>query len=122
VLLVGDAAGTVDPMTGEGIAMALRGAELAAAAVDRALRAGDTSRRALGAYDEARARAFRDAWTVSRTLQWIVRRPWLAGPLVRGMLRDPVAAGRLLGVVSQVRPMRDVVSPTLLARVLAGAG
>jgi hypothetical protein len=76
----------------------------------------------LGAYDEARARAFRDAWTVSRTLQWIVRRPWLAGPLVRGMLRDPVAAGRLLGVVSQVRPMRDVVSPTLLARVLAGAG
>jgi geranylgeranyl reductase family protein len=121
LLLVGDAAGTVDPMTGEGIAMALRGAELAAAAADRALRNGDRSRDTLASYDHERVRAFTDAWTVSRLLQWIVRRPWLAAPLARGMLRDPSMAGSLLGVVSQIRPVSDVLSARFIIRVLARA-
>lgn len=103
VLLVGDAAGTINPMTGEGIALALRGAELAAGAVDAALRREDTSRRALAAYERARAAAFRGTWMASRLLQWIVRRPRLAAYLLRRLGRDPALASRLLGVVSDLR-------------------
>jgi flavin-dependent dehydrogenase len=38
--LVGDAAGFYDPFTGEGVTLALRSAELAADAIDAALRNG----------------------------------------------------------------------------------
>ena len=55
-LLVGDAAGFLDPFTGEGLHRALRSAELAAAAIDRHL-AGDAG--ALAAYDRALARRTR---------------------------------------------------------------
>ncbi len=49
-LVVGDAAGLVSPISGAGIAYAIRSGEIAGEAVDGALRAGDTSARALQAY------------------------------------------------------------------------
>ncbi len=121
VLLAGDAAGTINPMTGEGIALALRGAELAADAADRALRTGETSRRALAAYDRARRAAFGDVWRVSRLLQWIIRRPPMAAALFRGLARDPSLASRLLGVVGDVRPISDVLNAGYLTRLIAHA-
>lgn len=118
ILLVGDAAGTIDPMTGEGIALALRGAELAALAADRALLKGDLSHRQLADYEHARTAAFRDIWLGSRILQWIIRRPALASSLFRGLARDPASASTLLGVVSDLRPIREVLAPGYLARLL----
>jgi flavin-dependent dehydrogenase len=122
LLLVGDAAGSINPMTGEGLAIALRGAELAAAAADAALRAGRVDRRSLAPYEAARSRAFSDAWRLSRLLQWIIRRPLVAGALFRRLAADPAAAGRLLAVVSGLRPSRDLLTPGFLARLLAAAG
>lgn len=48
VLLVGDAAGLADPVTGEGLYFALRSAELAAAAIVRRLRTGEALAPAYG--------------------------------------------------------------------------
>jgi len=121
VVLVGDAAGTINPMTGEGIALALRGAELAATTVDRALRTGDASRRALAGYEHARRAAFGGVWTVSRALQWIVRRPQVAARLFRGLARDPALASHLLGVVGDVRPVRDILNAGYIFRLMAHA-
>ncbi len=118
LLLVGDAAGTINPMTGEGIALALRGAELAAAAADQALRGGGTSRDAMASYERARTRAFHATWKTSRLLQWIVRRPALAAYLARRLADDPRLATRLLGVVSELQPAGDLLRPDFLARLL----
>jgi flavin-dependent dehydrogenase len=130
VLLVGDAAGTIDPMTGEGIAVALRGAEIAAEAAHRAL-AGDYGpaagaspgawRQVLGDYERARADAFRDTWRLGRLLQWIVRRPALAGWLFRRLARDSTAAATLLAAVSDLRPASDILSAGFAARLATGA-
>jgi flavin-dependent dehydrogenase len=114
VLLVGDAAGTIDPMTGEGIALALRGAELAAAAVADALAAGPATGRALASYERARARAFADVWRTSRLLQWIVRRPRLLPVLVRRLAARPPLAAGLLAVVSGLQPASDMLAPRRL--------
>ncbi|MCI4332543.1 MAG: hypothetical protein L3K01_02255, partial [Thermoplasmata archaeon] len=53
VLLVGDAAAQVKPLSGGGIFTGMRCAEIAADVADRALRSGDLSAAALSAYDEA---------------------------------------------------------------------
>jgi flavin-dependent dehydrogenase len=119
LLLVGDAAGTINPMTGEGIALALRGAELAAETADLALRRGQTSARVLAGYERARAVAFGDTWTVSRLLQWIIRRPAVATFLVNHLASDAQLATRLLGVVSGVQPVTGLLAPGFLARMLA---
>ncbi|MGQ0572152.1 MAG: NAD(P)/FAD-dependent oxidoreductase [Armatimonadota bacterium] len=122
VLLVGDAAGTINPMTGEGMAMALRGAELATAAADRALQGATASYQALAGYERARTEAFGDTWTVSRLLQWVVRRPTLASYLLRRLARDPRLTTRLLGAVNDTRPARDVLSVDFLSRLMLARG
>ncbi len=96
VLLVGDAAGTVDPMTGQGVYLALRSAELAADFVGRFLRTEDLA--ALADYDRARQRAFRRIWAIGRVLQWGVRRG-LARWFVRRLMDFPSLASWLVGAV-----------------------
>lgn len=76
-LLVGDAAGYYDPFTGQGIYRALRGAELAARALDAALRSGDVSLRALAGYERARRRAFAPGELLQHGVEAFVARPRL---------------------------------------------
>ena len=54
LLLVGDAAGYLSPITGQGNEFALRTGRLAAAAADNALRSGDLSASAFASYVEGR--------------------------------------------------------------------
>ena len=67
LLLAGDAAGFVDPMTGDGLRFAVRGGELAAAEVLRALEHGE--RPAPARLTRARARAFGRKFRFNRVLR-----------------------------------------------------
>jgi flavin-dependent dehydrogenase len=71
-LLAGDAAGFLDPFTGEGLHRALVSASLAAAAIDGHLR-GDAG--ALTAYDRAMDARFRSKDVVSILVQAFLARP-----------------------------------------------
>jgi menaquinone-9 beta-reductase len=115
VLLVGDAAGFFDPFTGEGVFTALRGAELAAQTVARALGADDVSAAVLAAYERARAEAFAGKERVTRALQVLIRHRRLAGWACRLLARRAGALDALLGVFG------DYVPPGALARMLSGA-
>jgi flavin-dependent dehydrogenase len=72
LLLAGDAAGFVDPMTGDGLRFALRGGELAAEAALFELQTGIPACRRL---DEARRREFAGKWRVNRALRTLVGSP-----------------------------------------------
>jgi flavin-dependent dehydrogenase len=72
LLLAGDAAGFVDPMTGDGMRFALRGGELAAEAAVRELESGVPSFEALAA---SRAREFAGKWRINRALRSLVGSP-----------------------------------------------
>jgi flavin-dependent dehydrogenase len=67
LVLAGDAAGFVDPMTGDGLRLAIRGAELAAGEVVRALESGD--RAAHVHLARARAREFGGKLRFNRVLR-----------------------------------------------------
>ena len=73
LLLAGDAAGFVDPMTGDGLRFATRGAELAALEVLHALEHGnrDPHKR----LEIARRHEFARKWRFNRTMRWVVEDP-----------------------------------------------
>jgi len=86
-LLVGDAAGTVDPFCGEGIAHALRGAEIALPfALEGAARGRLTSDLAAG-YRDAWHRAFGPATRRVRWLGRLLQRHRPAGQVIRAFSR-----------------------------------
>jgi geranylgeranyl reductase family protein len=72
LLLAGDAAGFIDPMTGDGMRFALRGGELAAEAALRELATGAP---ACDDLQVARAREFAQKWRINRGLRALVASP-----------------------------------------------
>ena len=72
LLLAGDAAGFVDPMTGDGMRFAIRGAELAAEAALRELATGQPAWQWLTA---ERQREFGGKWRINRALRRLVASP-----------------------------------------------
>ena len=73
LVLAGDSAGFIDPMTGDGLHFALRGAELAAAEVIDALAHGRTDAHVRLA--AARRREFTRKWMFNRALRSLVGSP-----------------------------------------------
>jgi flavin-dependent dehydrogenase len=82
LFLAGDAAGFIDPMTGDGLRFAFRGGELAADAALRVLAEGWR-----GAHDRlaaARADAFAGKWRFNRVLRALVASPRAVSAAGRG--------------------------------------
>jgi geranylgeranyl reductase family protein len=126
VLLVGDAAGLVNPLNGEGIQSALMSARLAATVLSGALRAGDLSAHGLRRYGASiRSELGNDMMLGRLVVRAIANRT--LNPLWIGMLRgvvaraarDPHYALRTGGVVAGVLPARVAFAPPILARTAA---
>jgi flavin-dependent dehydrogenase len=118
VVLVGDAAGYYDPLTGQGIGRALMSAELAAPVVDTALRRGRTDGEALEPYARLFRRRFRPGRRVQRVVEAVVSRSWLRDPVVERLGRAPALLDALLRVTGDARPVRSLLRPRHLASVL----
>lgn len=111
VLLVGDAAGYFDPLTGQGIRRALRSAVLAAAAIDRALREGGESEAALAEYDRTLRRELAPGRRVQRLVEAVVSRSRLRACMIGRLGAAPSAADTLVGVTGDVTPVRTLLRP-----------
>jgi flavin-dependent dehydrogenase len=99
LLLAGDAAGFIDPMTGDGLRFAIRGAELAA---ECALRELDTGRPMHGELAAARRREFAGKWRMNRVLRAVVASPRCVSlaASVASVWKTPVQ--RLIGIAGDV--------------------
>ena len=114
-LLVGDAAGFLDPFTGEGVHRALRGAELAAEAALGALARAD---REPAGYAEARAAAFAAKERAVLLLQGALAVPALFDHcLRRAQARERVGA-TLAGVFGDYLPAAAALRPSLVASLI----
>lgn len=98
VLLVGDAAGFLDGITGEGMSLTLTSARLAADVLHGALRDDDLSARRLAPYAAARRRAARDLTLLTEIVLAGIRNRRLARRVVAGLARHPDVFQRILGV------------------------
>jgi flavin-dependent dehydrogenase len=95
--LVGDAAGYLDAITGEGVSLAFSGARALGQVLPSALEQGAT-RQALASYDRACAREFRRYALVCRTVLALSRRPRAHRPVLRFLGRNPHIFDRLVGL------------------------
>ena len=74
-VLVGDAATFIHPFTGEGVFFALSGAQMAASAIDGALKRGNVNAEALAAYDRARWKELLPRYQLCDLVQRVVHSP-----------------------------------------------
>ena len=82
-LLVGDAAGVTEPVTGEGIYFALRSGQLAASTLAGVLRQGRWNDAVLRQYERACRNAFSARLRLNRWIQFLMYRPQLLGAVLR---------------------------------------
>lgn len=117
VVLVGDAAGFFDGITGEGMSVALASAPLAAAAIDAYLRDGSFER--LRRYDRERRAMVRNSNLLARVSLGLGSRHRLAALAVRNLGRRPDTFARLTAVNSGDAGLRSL-RPRDAVALLAG--
>ena len=81
-LLVGDAARVTEPVTGEGIYLALRSGQLAGKSIDGALRRKDTTSDCLSPYQRACCEEFRKRLRMNYLARVLARHPSLLSSLI----------------------------------------
>ena len=114
-LLVGDAAGFLDPFTGEGLHRALASAELAVVAVDRHL-AGVPG--ALAGYDRSLARRTRAKDAVSLLVQAFLEVPAAFDYAARRLAVRPAVRETMGLVMGDLVPASAAFDPRFLVRLL----
>ena len=114
-LLVGDAAGFLDPFTGEGLHRALRSAELAVEAVDRHLHHDPG---ALAAYDRAISRRTRTKDVVSLVVQGFLFLPPAFEYAARRLATRPAVRETMGLVMGDLVPASAALDPRFLVRLL----
>lgn len=111
LLLAGDAAGFVDPMTGDGLRFALRGGVLAAHAALEELSSGRSASRSLQA---ARVREFGGKWRINRALRLLSGSPRAVAGAAWLAKRWPAPVQVLIGVAGDVGIARRQFSGPVL--------
>lgn len=104
IVVVGDAAGYVEPFTGEGMAWALESAELAAPIVGAMLR-GEVP---AGSWARAHLRLIARGRRVCRAAAWLLRRPRLTRAAVAMISAAPGSAGPALRLIDRPRMVGGV--------------
>jgi menaquinone-9 beta-reductase len=120
-ILIGDAAGFLDPFTGEGLHRALVSARLGAEATAAALRAGVdvTARdRALASYDDSMSRRFATKDVVSLLVQGFLARPALFEYAARRLARRERVRETMGLVMGDLVPASRALDPRFLAALL----
>lgn len=118
-LLVGDAAGFLDPFTGEGLHRAVVSSDLAARAVRAALDDRGASDRAFDAYDRAMRRRFASKDAVSWLVQAFLARPPLFEYAARRLATRPDVRATMGLVMGDLVPASRGLDPRFLAALLA---
>jgi flavin-dependent dehydrogenase len=102
IVLLGDAAGFIDPVTGGGMSQALMTAELLAAYAARGVERCDEW---LPEFDRRRRAMLRDYERLTRAMLWLTQFPALANSVLRGVTAVPGLFSHLVGVAGGMRTL-----------------
>ncbi|MCX6771268.1 MAG: geranylgeranyl reductase family protein [Candidatus Micrarchaeota archaeon] len=118
VLLVGDAAGLVDPFSGEGIGNAMLSGKIAADVAYEALVAGDTSEQFLSRYDERLWKAVWNELSTSYRMQQLGKVELLLNFVVGKAAKSPKAREAIAGTLANKEAKGEYASPLFYLKLL----
>lgn len=110
LVLVGDAAHHINPLTGEGIEYAMEGGMMAADVLSGALEDDDMSASRLGEYEDRWRAAFMPDFNDSIWIRGMMERQFLVNLLVRRARRKRELADTLAGLIANMLPKGDLNS------------
>lgn len=99
-LLIGDSAGFLDPITGEGMALTLKSVRAAVPIIQEAFATGNFETHILSRYAEERSRLIEDLFRLTRLILAFSQHKTLANRAIRRLSRDRALFRKLLGVVT----------------------
>ena len=117
-MLLGDAAGLIDPFTGEGIGNALYSGRLAAEVAADAVAAGDSSAAVMRRYDERLWAAIGSELTISTRLQRLGRWRPLLNYVIRRAARDEAVSDHICGMIANAVPRQELANPLYYLKLL----
>jgi menaquinone-9 beta-reductase len=118
-MLVGDAAGLIDPFTGEGIANAMYSARVAAAEAAAAIKRGDIGAASLGRYDRALWDGIGAELKTSTKLQWIAGCQPLLNFTIGRAARSQDVRDTLCAMIAEEISRKEMTSPLFYLKLLA---
>jgi menaquinone-9 beta-reductase len=118
-LLAGDAAGLIDPWTGEGIANAMYSGRVAAAEAAAALEVGDVSAASLAHYDRQLWAGIGEALAISTKLRRIGGIPSLLNFTIRKAAQNQEVKDTLCAMISEEISRKQMTSPLFYLKLLA---
>lgn len=121
VLLVGEAAGLVSPLTGEGIDFALETGKLAAEFLEGVFASGDFSRRNFAGYDRMLRSHFQSIFRFLGYLRRVYVNPLLMDRMVRLCERVPEVKQMFVSILMSQQHPAALLQPRVLRQVLLGA-
>lgn len=118
VILVGDAAGFLNPFTGQGVFLALTSAENAARAIVASAVGRSRERDAFATYAADRAADFAARKRLSAAVGWLIDVPPLARRAAAKLARRPGLATTMVDALAGTRPPRDALAPAVLGKLV----
>ncbi len=118
MILVGEAAGLVNPFTGEGIDYAMESGQIAASVIKDLATIGDYSINALAAYDKNLRKRFQKLFVWTTRMRSIYMNDWLLNPLIRAANHEKSVEKIILEVLLSYRNALHALSPKTLYHVL----
>ena len=119
-LLVGDAAGLVDPFTGEGIGNAMISGRIAAQHILARWGKQAFSADSLKAYDEAVFHKLGQELQLSHRLQQLARRPWLFNWVTKRVSRSPSLQTLFTAMFDNIDLRSQLKNPRFYLKLLLG--
>lgn len=117
-MLLGDAAGLIDPFTGEGIGNALYSARFAVETAREAIEAGDVSEAFLAHYDRRLWEAIGGELKVSTQLQKIGRHRLLLNFVVDKAARNKEVGDLIASMIANEVPRKKLANPLFYLKLL----
>lgn len=117
-MLLGDAAGLIDPFTGEGIGNALYSARFAVETAAAAIKKGDLSAAALRDYEDGLWDAIGDELKISSRLQGLGRHRALLNFTIGRAARNERVSDLVCGMIANAVPKKELTNPLFYLKLL----